>query len=167
MPVAVWLILDGKLGIAFWVFVAAGVSDAVDGFVAKRFNMQTELGKVLDPLADKALLVSVYVSLGHTDFIPVWLVILVVFRDFVIVGGIILAHTLSLPMRMKPFIVSKINTVAQILLAAFVLASAGMILDLWVMITPMVYLVGLSTLISGGAYLIFWGRFVAISGDGE
>ena len=167
VPVAVWLILDGKLGIAFWVFVAAGVSDAVDGFLAKRFNMQTELGKVLDPLADKALLVSVYVSLGHMDFIPVWLVILVVFRDFVIVGGIILAHTLSLRMRMKPFIVSKINTVAQILLAAFVLASAGMILDLWVIITPMVYLVGVSTLISGAAYLIFWGRFVAISGNGE
>ena len=167
VPVAVWLILDGRLGIAFWVFVAAGVSDAVDGFLAKRFNMQTELGKVLDPLADKALLVSVYISLGHMDYIPVWLVILVVFRDFVIVGGIILAHTLSLTMRMKPFIVSKINTVAQILLAAIVLASAGAVLDLQAVVMPMVYLVGVTTAISGAAYLIFWGRFVAVSGDGE
>jgi len=167
VPVAVWLILDGNFEIAFWVFVAAGISDAVDGFVAKRFDMQTELGKVLDPLADKALLVGVYVSLGHMDYIPIWLVILVVFRDLLIVGGIILSHTLSRPMRMKPLIVSKINTVAQIMLAGIVLSSAGMILDLQVVIMPMVFVVGATTLASGAAYLVFWGRFVAISGNGE
>ncbi|MBE0532710.1 MAG: CDP-alcohol phosphatidyltransferase family protein [Rhodospirillales bacterium] len=167
VPVAVWLILSGKFGIAFWVFVAAGVSDAVDGFLAKRMNAQTELGKVLDPLADKALLVAVYVTLGQAGHLPVWLVILVVFRDLLIVGGIILSHTLGRPVRMRPLLVSKINTGAQIVLAGGVLAILGLDLRVDQLILPLVWLVAATTAISGGAYLVGWAKFVTSAGNGS
>lgn len=165
VPLAVWLILTGKFGAAFWVFVAAGVSDAVDGFLAKRLHAQTELGKILDPLADKALLVSVYITLGQAGHIPVWLVILVVFRDALIVGGIVVAHTLSRPVRMRPLVISKVNTAAQIVLAAGILCGLGLDLDIDVLITPLDYIVGATTAISGAAYLFMWTRFVAQSGE--
>lgn len=87
VPIIVWAIASSEMGIACAVFIIAGVSDAVDGFLAKRFNMTSELGALLDPLADKALLVSIYVSLGIWGAIPRWLVILVVSRDIMIVGA--------------------------------------------------------------------------------
>src|SRR6202035_4268592 len=87
VPLAISLILDGKYWAAFWVFVVAGISDALDGFIAKRFNRRTRLGALLDPVADKAMLVSVYVALGLVHELWTWLVILVVFRDVMIVGG--------------------------------------------------------------------------------
>ncbi|WP_316977399.1 CDP-alcohol phosphatidyltransferase family protein [Shumkonia mesophila] len=167
VPVAVWLILSGKFGFAFWVFIAAGISDAVDGFLAKRMNAQTELGKVLDPLADKALLVAVYVTLGQAGHLPVWLVILVVFRDLLIVGGIILSHTLGRPVRMRPLLVSKLNTGAQIVLAGGILAVLGLGLRVDQLILPMVWLVAATTAVSGGAYLVTWARFVTSAGDGN
>lgn len=167
VPLAVWLMLSGKFGFAFWVFIAAGISDAVDGFLAKRLNAQTELGKVLDPLADKALLVSVYVTLGQAGHLPVWLVILVVFRDVLIVGGIILSHTLGRPVHMRPLLVSKINTAAQIVLAAGILGGLGLDLPVDRAVLPMVYIVAVTTAVSGAAYLITWGRFVATSGNGD
>ena len=86
VPVIVWAIASNQMEIAFAIFVIAGVSDAVDGFLAKRFNMASELGALLDPLADKALLVSIYVALGIWGAVPRWLVILVVSRDIMIVG---------------------------------------------------------------------------------
>ncbi len=85
VPVVVWAITAGEMRIAFVLFLAAGISDAVDGFLAKRFGMATELGAYLDPLADKAMLVSIYVALGIADAVPGWLVILVVSRDIMIV----------------------------------------------------------------------------------
>src|SRR5258708_20286714 len=86
VPLAISLILDGKYWAAFWVFVVAGISDALDGFIAKRFDRRTRLGALLDPLADKVLLVSVYVTLGIAAQIWAWLVVLVLFRDTIIVA---------------------------------------------------------------------------------
>ena len=111
--------------LAFLLFLAAGVSDAVDGFLAKRFGMTTELGAYLDPLADKVLIVSIYVALGITGVIPLWLVILVVSRDIMIVGAIILSWLVDRPVKIKPHMVSKVNTAAQIVFAGLVLASLG------------------------------------------
>ena len=88
VPVVVWAIASNQMLFAFLLFAAAGVSDAVDGFLAKRFGMASELGAYLDPLADKVLIVSIYVSLGIVDALPRWLVILVVSRDLLIVGGV-------------------------------------------------------------------------------
>jgi cardiolipin synthase len=91
--------------------------------------MTTELGAYLDPLADKAMLVSIYVALGITDAIPRWLVILVVSRDIMIVSAVILSWVVDKPVPLKPLRVSKLNTVAQIALAAVVLAALGFEFD--------------------------------------
>lgn len=168
-PVAIGLILNNHLEAAFWVFVAAGVSDAVDGFLAKRFGAESELGRFLDPLADKALLVSVYVALGQAGHLPTWLVILVVFRDVLIIGGAILLHTLGISLDMTPVLISKINTAAQIVLAACVLGVLGFALDgPWrVFVDVMVYLVAVTTFASGAVYLMRWAGRVATVGDSE
>src|ERR1700730_13620056 len=96
--------------VAFVLFLAAGISDAVDGFLAKRFEMTTELGAYLDPLADKAMLVSIYIALGIIEAVPRWLVILVVSRNIVIVSGVILSWLGEKPLPLKPLLVSKLNT---------------------------------------------------------
>src|ERR1700687_5465166 len=111
--------------IAFVLFLAAGISDAVDGFLAKRFGMTTKLGAYLDPLADKAMLVSIYIALGIIEAVPRWLVILVVSRDIMIVSAVILFWLVDKPVALKPLRVSKLNTVAQIALAGLVLAALG------------------------------------------
>jgi len=156
VPLVVWLIVDGHMLWAFWVFVAAGVSDALDGFIAKRFDMETELGKYLDPLADKALLVSVYVTLGIEGHIASWLVILVVFRDIAIVGGALLFETMTHSLTMHPLMVSKVNTVMQIILAMAVMANAGNGVELNGALDVLVALTALSTVRSGTAYAVKW-----------
>ena len=156
VPLMVWLIVDGYLLWAFWVFVAAGISDALDGFIAKRFDMETELGKYLDPLADKALLVSVYVTLGIEGHIASWLVILVVFRDIAIVGGALLFETVTHSLTMQPLMVSKVNTVMQILLAMAVMANAGYGIAFDGALDVLVMLTALSTVLSGAAYAVKW-----------
>src|SRR5437660_5548225 len=112
----VWSIMNGWMLAAFLLFLAAGVSDAIDGYLAKRFHMKSELGAYLDPLADKALIVSIYVSLGIAGVLPIFLVILVVSRDIMIISAFMLAWLVGKPMPVRPLLVSKANTVAQILL---------------------------------------------------
>lgn len=162
-PVAVWLIINQEFRLAFWVFVIAGLSDAVDGFIAKRFDMETEFGKYLDPMADKVLLVSVYVALGAGGIIPAWLVILVVFRDVIIVGGAILYHTVTQSLTVTPLIISKVNTAAQVALAALVLCAYGFGFSSHWSIEAFIYIVGGTTLLSGGAYVVTWSRKAAAS----
>src|ERR671929_2314591 len=106
VPVVVWAITAGEMRIAFVLFLAAGISDAIDGFLAKRFGMATELGAYLDPLADKAMLVSIYVTLAIEGAIPLWLVILVVSRDIMIVSAIMLSWLVDKPVELKPLLVS-------------------------------------------------------------
>ena len=158
VPFAIWLIVEGYLMWAFWVFVLAGISDAVDGFVAKTFDMETELGKYLDPIADKALLVSVYVTLGMAGYLPNWLVILVVSRDVFIVGGALLFETVTHSLTMQPMMVSKVNTVVQIVLAAAVMANAGYGIELDGGMTALVLACAATTIASGVAYAIEWIR---------
>ena len=157
VPLTVWLILEGRLAPAFWVFVIAGVSDAVDGWIAKTFNQATELGRYLDPIADKALLVAVYVTLGATGHLPNWLVILVVSRDAAIMGGVLLARFMELPVRVAPLRISKVNTGAQIALAALVLGKF-VFADMadWFegdVLTICIAVVAVTTLSSGLSYL--------------
>jgi cardiolipin synthase len=158
VPFAVYLIIEGEYAGAFWLFVAAGASDAVDGFLAKRLGMQSDLGGYLDPLADKALLVGVYVALGHGGHIPTWLVILVVFRDILIVGGVILIFLINGSGAARPLYISKINTAAQITLVAFVLAALGFGADAGVWLEVLVWIVAATTVLSGGSYLVNWAR---------
>jgi cardiolipin synthase len=158
VPFVVWAIASGAMWIAFVLFLAAGASDAVDGFLAKRFHMTSELGSYLDPLADKALIVSIYLSLGINGFIPGWLVILVVSRDILIVGGILLAWLIGSPLKIRPLVVSKLNTVAQILFACVVLGSLGFAIQVDTLKLVLMGLVAALTLLSVGAYVAEWVR---------
>ena len=158
VPLMVWLIVAGEMTAAFWVFVAAGISDAVDGFIAKRFDAITTFGSYIDPLADKALLVSCFVALGIEGQIANWLVILVVFRDVVIIGGAILAVPLGRPVIMRPLFISKLNTTTQIILVALVLAEIGVGVHEAKLIVLMQYIVAATTLASGIGYAY---RYVA------
>jgi cardiolipin synthase len=158
VPIVVWAIMSNAMGFAFVLFVAAGISDAVDGFLAKRFNMTTELGAYLDPLADKALIVSIYLTLGINGEIPRWLVILVVSRDILIVGGIMLSWLMGNPLKIKPLLVSKLNTVAQIVFACVVLGSLGLGYKVGLLKPALMGLVAVLTLLSIAAYLREWVR---------
>ncbi len=144
--------------IAFLLFLVAGLSDLIDGFLAKRFGMATELGAYLDPLADKAMIVSIYVTLGIAEAIPRWLVILVVSRDIMIVSAVILSWVVGKPMVLKPLLVSKLNTVAQIVLALLVLGSRGYQVDAEPLLTLFIGVVAALTLLSVAFYVAGWIR---------
>jgi cardiolipin synthase (CMP-forming) len=161
VPIVFWLLVSGQTELAFFAFVLAGVSDAVDGFIAKRFGLATELGAYLDPLADKLLLVSIFVALGVMDALPSWLVIAVVSRDILIVVGVMLSWLLDRPITIRPLAVSKANTVAQILLAATVLADDGFGLGLEVPRIVLVWVVGVLTVASLSQYLRAWLRHMS------
>ena len=165
VPFTIWLIVSGAFGWAFAAFVAAGISDGLDGFIAKQFNMRTELGAYLDPLADKLLLVSIYLSLGFLQLAPAWLVILVASRDVMIVGAVLLSWVLNKPVKMHPLMISKVNTTAQILLAGSVLLMLG----LKAQADELIFLGGLAvaglTLVSGAVYMREWLRHMANGGD--
>jgi cardiolipin synthase len=158
VPVMVWAIMTGWMLVAFLLFLAAGVSDAVDGYLAKRFGMTSELGAYLDPLADKALIVSIYVTLGISGDIPRWLVILVVSRDIMIVGAVLLSWLVGKPLPMRPLLVSKLNTVAQILFAGLVLASLGLRFEAHWLVLILMAAVTVLTLASVAAYVREWVR---------
>ena len=161
LPLFLILILYQKYQWALLVLAVAAVSDAVDGFLAKRFNMTSELGALLDPLADKALLVSIYIALGLWGAMPHWIVILVVSRDIMIVAAVIVSWLFDKPVAMKPLMVSKLNTVAQVAFAALVLAS----LSFGFTPTPydliLMFLVTVFTLVSVSLYLVEWVRHMS------
>lgn len=148
----VWLIVDENLLAAFWLFVVAGVSDAVDGFIAKRFNARTNLGSYLDPLADKVLLDGIYVALAMGQWLPVWLVALVIGRDLLIVFGTALIRRRNAVFRPQPLLIGKLNTFAQMLLAACALATMGGLADLTVAVDVLIIAVAFTTLLSGAGY---------------
>jgi cardiolipin synthase len=163
VPLAIWLILRAHYGAAFWVFVVAGASDALDGFIAKHFDRRTRLGALLDPIADKALLVSVYVALGLANQLWTSLVILVVFRDIMIIGGFLLIQVLAAPKRYDPLYISKINTGLQIALVAFVLARLGLNAEWGNVHVILSYAVITTTVLSGLSYIFRWTRILSRS----
>jgi len=167
VPVIVWAIAADQMTIAFAVFLLAGLSDLIDGFLAKRFGMATELGAYLDPLADKAMIVSIYIALGIADVIPRWLVILVVSRDIMIVAAVILSWLVDKPVKLKPLMVSKLNTVAQILLALVVLASQSMRFEAGIAIRALTVIVAILTLFSVGFYVAAWVRHMNAPDRGD
>lgn len=156
MPLVVWLIVNGDLLAAFWVTLAAGLSDALDGIIAKRFNLVTELGTFLDPVADKALLVCLFVTLGYQGYLPIWISILVVFRDLLIVGGALLFHTITHSLTMSPLKISKLNTALQLILVVGVLGIEGYGFDAGESVVYLTFLVAVTTIWSGTAYVYLW-----------
>lgn len=158
VPLTIWLIIYDKHVLAFWTFVAAGVSDAVDGFLARQFNMWSALGSYLDPIADKALLVSLFIAAALLGFLPSWLTIVVVSRDILIIGGVLLAWMLGQPVAIRPRMISKINTFAQIALIALVLANNAFDFASLAIRQIMITVTGLLTVASAGVYVVDWVR---------
>ena len=161
VPVTVWLILNERYGTAFWLFVAAGVSDALDGYIAKRFDRRTRLGALLDPAADKALLAGVYVTLGLAGQLPAWLVILVVLRDALIILGFAVLQTLAPARQFGPLYISKVNTAIQITLVGFVLARLGLAIEAGPATWLLIAAASATTVLSGLVYLARWARVLS------
>ena len=168
VPVLVWLVLIQKFDLAFWLFILAGISDGLDGYLAKKMNAYTRIGAFLDPIADKFMLVSIFVILGVQGFLPIWLVIMGVFRDVGIVVGASLLEVVTHKLEMAPNFSSKINTTVQIILAAFVLGIQGLeVVHMDVFVDVLVYGTALTTMWSGAIYLYQWGNTIAqANGDG-
>mgnify|MGYP001307655431 CR=1 FL=1 len=161
VPIVVWLILGGQMKAAFWVFLIAALSDAVDGILAKQMNAETEFGAYLDPIADKALLVGAYLTLGHEGIIQTWLVIMVVFRDLVIVGGAILYHTVTQALTMQPLMISKVNTFVQLIFAIAVLWIEAYRIEDGFALEVIGYIVAITTLWSGIVYVATWSQMAS------
>lgn len=158
VPVVAALIVSDAWVAAFAIFVAAGVSDAVDGYIAKRFDMRSELGAYLDPLADKALLVTIFCALAAASVVPIWLAILVVFRDVMIVAAVVLGQLLDRPLEIAPLPISKINTAVQICFAALILGTRAFGVDVGALTSVGIVAVAALTLASAAAYLAGWLR---------
>ncbi len=156
VPVVFWLLVSGRVQAAFYTFVLAGISDAVDGYLAKRFGWTTELGAYLDPLADKLLLVSIFVAMGVMGEMPSWLVIGVVTRDIMIIAAVMVSWLMDNPVRIRPLAVSKANTAAQLVLASTVLADVGFDLGLGTLRSILVWTTAVLTLASLAAYMRAW-----------
>ncbi|MEN0040121.1 MAG: CDP-alcohol phosphatidyltransferase family protein [Pseudomonadota bacterium] len=154
VPAIVWAMLNGEMALAFGLFVAAGVSDAIDGALARWLKQQSEFGTILDPIADKAMLVAVFVLLGFMEHIPSWLAILVVSRDIIIVAGVMIVFLARRPFEIAPFWVSKANTVAQILLAALVLGLLAFDLQADGLVTLLIYATAILGVVSLLAYIV-------------
>ena len=161
IPIIFWLLVSGQTRGAFFLFVLAGITDAVDGWLAKRWDMKTELGAYLDPMADKLLIVSIYVALGVAAQLPSWLVIAVVSRDILIVLGVLLAWIIGQPVAIQPHAVSKANTASQLLLAALVLADEGFNLDLDGLRWALIWITAVLTASSLAVYVKAWVGHIA------
>jgi cardiolipin synthase len=151
--------------------VLAGLSDALDGAIAKRYGLSSDLGSYLDPLADKALLMATYICLGFLGMISPWLVILIVFRDLLIVCGALLYYLLVGSLTMAPLMISKANTVVQISFAVLVLAAVafgdGLSADLSHLLPFCEYIVAVLTVASGAAYVWIWGAKALAYEEGD
>ena len=158
VPFIVMALLSGSVGAALVGFVIAGVSDGVDGYIARRYDQRSELGAYLDPMADKLLLVTLFVALGFLSELPVWLV---VSRDILIISAVLLSTVMANPVEMRPLFVSKANTALQIVLVAFTLADMTFQFSFGAGRTILVWMVALLTAASSTAYLVAWTQHMA------
>ncbi len=156
VPVVIWALIDERYSYALLGFFIAGASDLLDGFLARKMKCQTTLGQYLDPLADKVLLVAVYITLGLHGILPSWLVILVVFRDFLILSGALLATLFNSSLEIKPLFISKANTLMQLLLVGVLLIELSFE-RLYPTLNDFLFiLTAITTLLSGGSYVKKW-----------
>ncbi len=158
VPITIWLLVVHEPAAAFWVFAAAALSDGIDGFIAKRFDQISDLGRFLDPLADKVLLVSVFITLGQLGYMPSWLVILVVSRDILIVGAFLVSASTGVPFSRTPSLIGKTTTTGQLILAGVVLAGVGLGWRIAGVETALIYGVAAATVVSGGIYMVQWAK---------
>lgn len=157
VPLFIILIDENRFGEALVVFIVAGITDALDGFIAKRFECETRIGAILDPLADKALLIAAYLMLAGLEMIPFWLMIVVVSRDVIILGGCLLITLIDKMPGMSPSRLSKLNTCFQIITIVVVLMTSATWFDFSPYLDTFCYAVLLSSVLSGAFYVWQWG----------
>lgn len=167
VPAIVYAMLSGAMVWALAGFLAAGISDAIDGFIARTFDQRSELGTYLDPMADKSMLVSVFVMLGYLGELPLWLVILAVSRDALIIAAVMLASIMGNPLEMKPLFVSKANTVVQIAVAAVAMTELAFDFSFGWLRMALVIVSAILTVASTAAYFVTWTRHTGEAPDGR
>ncbi|MFW2437782.1 MAG: CDP-alcohol phosphatidyltransferase family protein [Arenicellales bacterium] len=156
VPVLILLLHDQQYGWAFLVFLVSGISDGLDGFIAKRFDMASELGAILDPLADKALIFSSYLMLMLLGDLPFWLFLTVIFRDVLILAGSLIYVAFNGQVKMAPSYLSKLNTFMQIALVVNILAQKTFGLDYPSFTNYLIYATFITTILSGVHYVWVW-----------
>lgn len=161
VPVVVWLLTVGNYDWALWVFIAAALSDALDGFLARVLDQRTELGATLDPIADKLMLLSTLAVLAWLQLIPVWLFGAIIIRDAVIIGGALAYRRRAGHLEVTPTWLGKFHTLLEFAMAALVMADAAAILPLVTWLAWLFYLVLFTALTSGAQYVWLWGRRAA------
>lgn len=161
VPLIVYLIVIGNWVAALIVFVIAGISDAADGIIARRYGLVSELGAYLDPISDKVLLTAVYIALGFYEVVPIWFAFLVVARDMLIIGAVVLSAIMGAELTIKPLMISKANTLVQIGLAAYLMAMEAGFFFTPLLGSVLIYMVAALTLASAAAYCVVWLRHMA------
>ena len=159
-----YLLLAGQYGAALVLFALAGLSDGLDGFLAKRFGWQSRLGGILDPLADKALLITCFLVLGWQGLVPFWLVVAVILRDLIIVSGALIYHWGIEAIEASPTLASKFNTALQLILLVMVIMHAGGWPLAQGLITATIWLTLLAVVTSGAQYVWIWGHKARVRG---
>lgn len=152
--------LKGNFTVAFWIFCVAGLTDAIDGPLARRFKSVDTLGFYLDPAADKILINTAYVTLAFLGLLPVWLVVIVFLRDFLMAFTFAVSPLLKINLRVAPIPLSKTNTGLQIALAVLVLAERAFVLpfDTTSVVEGFVWVVAATTVASAVNYAVTWAR---------
>ena len=156
VPVLILFLYEGRYGAALTVFVLAGITDGLDGWIAKRFKCVTRLGSILDPLADKILIVSTYVMLVLAGDLPFWLILLIGFRDLGIIAGVLVLNTLNGHVQMQPSLLSKVNTFLQISLVILVMVERIGLIVLGPAAEILLWFVAVTTVASAIHYVYFW-----------
>ena len=162
-----WLLVQHEYGVALALFIIAGISDGIDGLLAKQLGWTSQLGGILDPVADKLLLIGTILTLGWQGDLPAWLVGLVILRDVVIVSGAVSYHYLFEPFEATPLLVSKLNTLAQLILVLAVIFNRGVVPLPGGWLVMLIYLTALTTVWSGAAYVSKWGRLALRKGKSK
>ena len=154
-PVFVMAYTSENFNLAWILFAIAGLTDALDGFLARIWNQRTQLGAMLDPLADKALLVTSFICLSAKGWLPLWLTVLVVSRDAIIIGGLAVLSFWGVDVRsrIKPIWISKFTTAAQIVLVLFVMVQWTFDFNYSVILQGAVWITAAATVVSGVAYV--------------
>lgn len=152
------LIFDGNYSWALALFVIAGFSDGVDGYLAKRFDWHTRLGALLDPVADKLLVAGMFITLASTQHIPIWLAVIVILRDVVIIGGATAYNFIVAPVQGEPTSISKLNTVMELLFLFSVLSRAAFDWPDKVTVTILGAAILVTVVISGVDYVVSWSK---------
>ncbi|MBF0444013.1 MAG: CDP-alcohol phosphatidyltransferase family protein [Magnetococcales bacterium] len=154
-PLFCWLLISNHFNFALVLFLVASLTDAADGYIAKRWKQETELGRYLDPLADKVLLMIGFITLSWIQLLPVWLTLIIVSRDIVLIGGVILSKMVAKVYVVQPLIISKVNTFLQMLLIMLVLLNSQFT-ELNSVVTMHIWLTAISTVASLWAYISRW-----------